>query len=147
MLTMFLSAVCASALNVSVAAAPADTLDRYVIDGAKVENFDGSQLVGKTVSDYKILTATGKADGKVVRVHMIRTDERRITEVKTDSADAAVFSAATVYILDGRKCDKDALNKIKPASIASMTVYKPGSKEAVELSGRDDVAVIQVVTK
>lgn len=32
-------------------------------------------------------------------------------------------------------------------AIASMTVYKAGCKEAVELSGRKDVAVIKVVTK
>jgi hypothetical protein len=60
----------------------------------------------------------------------------------------AVGSATfTVYIIDGKKRDKAALNKIKPEAIASMTVYKPGSKEAVRLSGDDNVTVIEVVTK
>ena len=43
-----------------------------------------------------------------------------------------VISAETVYIVDGKKCDKEALNKIKPAEIASMAVYKPGSKDAAQ---------------
>lgn len=58
-----------------------------------------------------------------------------------------ISSKAAVYVIDGKKCDKEALTKIKPESIASMTVYKAGCKEAVELSGRKDVAVIKVVTK
>ena len=49
----------------------------------------------------------------------------------------------------GRLFDKDGnLSLIHISeSIASMTVYKPGCKEAVELSGRKDVAVSKVVTK
>ncbi len=135
---MFLSAVCALALNASVA--PADTVDRYVINGAKVEKFDGSQLVGKTVSDYRVLTATGQANGEVVRVHMISTDGQELK-------NATVLHTTTVYVIDGKKSDKESLNKINPASIASITVYKPGSKEAVKFSGKDDVCAIEVVTK
>ncbi len=135
---MFLSAVCALALNASVA--PADTVDRYVINGAKVEKFDGSQLVGKTVSDYRVLTATGQVNGEVVRVHMISTDGQELK-------NATVLHTTAVYVIDGKKSDKESLNKIKPASIASMIVYKPGSKEAFKLSGKDNVAVIDVVTK
>lgn len=65
------------------------------------------------------------------------------------SALAAAASLALILTLNLRdnKCDKEALTKIKPESIASMTVYKAGCKEAVELSGRKDVAVIKVVTK
>lgn len=139
--TMFLGAVCALALNASVAVSPADTIDRYVINGEKVEKFDGSQLVGKTVSDYKILTATGQANGEVLRVHVICTDGQELKNA------AVLLHTTTVYIIDGKKCDKESLNKIKPASIASMIVYKAGSKEAVKLSGKDNVAVIDVVTK
>ncbi len=138
---MFLGAVCALALNASVAVSAADTIDRYVINGAEVENFNGSQLVGKTVSDYKILSATGRANGEVLRVHMISTDGQEPQNA------AVLLHTTTVYIIDGKKSDKESLNKIKPASIASMIVYKPGSKEAFKLSGKDNVAVIDVVTK
>ena len=159
-MTMFLSAICALGLNVSVVMAPADTLDKYIINGEKVEKFDGSQLVGKTVSDYKVTVAKGNVSGDVVRIHAIRTDGRKIKDIKSTTSiegvqvgdkDAntkvTVLSTTAVYVINGKKCDKEALNKIKPEAIASMTVYKPGSKEAVELSGKEDVTVVEVVTK
>lgn len=167
MLTFILSAVCALSLN----AAPADTLDKYIINGEQVVKFDGSQLVGKTVSDYKVTVAKSITADEAVRIHVIRTDGQKIKAIKSSSVvesfrvedkDAefnidgknysnaevvTVLSSTTLYIVDGKKCDKDAFAKIKPESIASMTVYKPGSKGALKLSGKSDVAVIVVVTK
>ncbi len=165
MLTFILSAVCALSLN----AAPADTLDKYIINGEQVVKFDGSQLVGKTVSDYKVTVAKSNATDEAVRIHVIRTDGRKIKAIKSSvvesfrvedkdtefningknysNAEVTVLSSTPVYIVDGKKCDKDALTKIKPESIASMNVYKPGSKGALKLSGKKDVAVIVVVTK
>lgn len=166
MLTFILSAVCALSLN----AAPADTLDKYIINGEQVVKFDGSQLVGKTVSDYKVTVAKSITADEAVRIHVIRTDGQKIKAIKSSSvvesfrfedkdaefnidgknysnAEVTVLSSTTLYIVDGKKCDKDAFGKIKPESIASMTVYKPGSKGALKLSGKSDVAVIVVVTK
>lgn len=166
MLTFILSAVCALSLN----AAPADTLDKYIINGEQVAKFDGSQLVGKTVSDYKVTVPKSNVADAAVRIHVIRTDGRKIKALKSSgvvesfrvedkdtesningknysNAEVTVLSSTTVYFVDGKKCDKDALTKIKPESIASMNVYKPGSKGALKLSGKKDVAVIVVVTK
>ena len=154
----------------SLNAAPADTLDKYIINGEQVAKFDGSQLVGKTVSDYKVTVAKSITADEAVRIHVIRTDGQKIKAIKSSSvvesfrvedkdaefnidgknysnAEVTVLSSTTVYIVDGKKCDKDALTKIKPESIASMNVYKPGSKGALKLSGNSDVAVIVVVTK
>lgn len=153
----------------SLNAAPADTLDKYIINGEQVAKFDGSQLVGKTVSDYKVTVAKSNATDEAVRIHVIRTDGRKIKAIKSSvvesfrvedkdtefningknysNAEVTVLSSTTVYFVDGKKCDKDAFGKIKPESIASMTVYKPGSKGALKLSGKSDVAVIVVVTK
>ena len=154
----------------SLNAAPADTLDKYIINGEQVVKFDGSQLVGKTVSDYKVTVAKSITADEAVRIHVIRTDGQKIKAIKSSSvvesfrfedkdaefnidgknysnAEVTVLSSTTVYFVDGKKCDKDALTKIKPESIASMNVYKPGSKGALKLSGKKDVAVIVVVTK
>lgn len=154
----------------SLNAAPADTLDKYIINGEQVVKFDGSQLVGKTVSDYKVTVAKSITADEAVRIHVIRTDGQKIKAIKSSSvvesfrfedkdaefnidgknysnAEVTVLSSTTLYIVDGKKCDKDAFAKIKPESIASMTVYKPGSKGALKLSGKKDVAVIVVVTK
>ena len=54
MLTTILSALCALTLSGNIATAQADTLNVYMINGDKITNFDGSQLVGKTVSEYRI---------------------------------------------------------------------------------------------
>lgn len=154
----------------SLNAAPADTLDKYIINGEQVVKFDGSQLVGKTVSDYKVTVAKSITADEAVRIHVIRTDGQKIKAIKSSSvvesfrfedkdaefnidgknysnAEVTVLSSTPLYIVDGKKCDKDAFAKIKPESIASMTVYKPGSKGALKLSGKSDVAVIVVVTK
>ena len=162
MVTMFLSAICALSVNAAAMEAQADTLERYVINGRQVARFDGSQLVGKTVSDYKVAVAEGNVAGQVIRLHLINTDGQKVKDIKSvtategvkignekkdTNASVTVLSTAAVYIIDGKQCDKDALNKIKPESIVSMTVNKPGSKEAIKLSGKDDVTVIEVVTK
>lgn len=65
MLTSILSAVCALALGSSAMTSQADTVNVYMINGEKVTNFDGSQLCGKTVSDYRIGVATNNATGEV----------------------------------------------------------------------------------
>ena len=173
MLGIFLSAICALNINASAMTARVDTLDRYIINNQTIGRFDGSQLVGKTISYYKIVLTKGNSESEIVRLHVIRTDGRKtkVIEVKqptdgeginvekgetvvtidgktyTNANSTIISSKAAIYIIDGKKCDKEALTKIKPESISSMTVYKPGSKEAVELSGKKDVAVIKVVTK
>ena len=167
MLTFILSAVCAMGINASVEAVQADTLDWYIINDKRVEKFDGSQLVGKNVSDYKVVVADGEVAGRVLRMHLIRTDGKKSKAVKSAWAadvasgsetaagkqDVAVVKVSVsssndvIHIIDGKKGSREDLNKIKPADIASMTVYKAGSKEAVELSGKQDVAVVKVETK
>lgn len=173
MLGIFLSAICALNINASAMTASVDTLDRYIINNQAVGRFDGSQLVGKTISYYKIVLTKGNSESEIVRLHVIRTDGRKakVIEVKssadgeeggvgnvetvvtidgktyTNTNSTIISSKAAIYIINGKKCDKEALTKIKPESIASMTVYKPGCKEAVELSGRKGIAVIKVVTK
>ena len=76
MKTLMISTLCAIALcsvqlGVSAKPAQADTLDRYVIDGTNVTDFDGSQLVGKTVKSYDVMTA--KSGKTVYRIHTITT--------------------------------------------------------------------------
>lgn len=146
MLTFIMSALCALSINASTVASQADTLDRYIINGQKVEKFDGSQLVGKNVSDYKVVVADGEVEGNVFRMHLIRTDGQKVKEVRSAKAVGATPDGY-VIIINGKKSSISDLNNVKTESIASMTVYKRGSKEAVEISGNKDVAVIKVETK
>ena len=72
MTSIILSTICALALNAAPVPAPADTLDLYLIDNVRIENFNGSQLAGKTVNSYVIRREN--VGGTPIRVHVITTN-------------------------------------------------------------------------
>ena len=98
MLTSILSAVCALALGSSAMTSQADTVNVYMINGEKVTNFDGSQLCGKTVSDYRIGVATNNATGEVSKVHIIKTEEH-VSPLKVNGVQ--VMGQDVIYVVDG----------------------------------------------
>ena len=143
----------------------------YIIDNETVENFDGSQLKGKTVSDYKITTSgTGR---NAITVHAITTtrsafsysfsmphlDSLRIPDMsdfKSFKADTLLFPNGIsvfkntprkiVYVIDGKVSeDGNAFRSISPLSIASITVLKDDSPEAKAYG--ENVSVIKIETK
>ncbi len=143
----------------------------YVIDNVTVEHFDGSQLKGKTVSDYKITTSgTGR---NAITVHAITTtrsafsysfsmphlDSLRIPDMsdfKYFKADTLLFPNGIgvfkntprkiVYVIDGKVSeDGNAFRSISPLSIASITVLKDDSPEAKAYG--ENVSVIKIQTK
>ena len=72
MITLFLSALLASVPSTGNISAQADTVNRYVIDGEPVSNFNGTQLAGKSIASYDIVTS--KEKDKVVINHIIYLD-------------------------------------------------------------------------
>lgn len=143
----------------------------YVIDNVTVEHFDGSQLKGKTVSDYKITTSgTGR---NAITVHAITTtrsafsysssmphlDSLRIPDMsdfKYFKADTLLFPNGIgvfkntprkiVYVIDGKVSeDGNAFRSISPLSIANITVLKDDSSEAKAYG--ENVSVIKIETK
>ena len=143
----------------------------YVIDNVTVEHFDGSQLKGKTVSDYKITTSgTGR---NAITVHAITTsrsafsysfsmphlDSLRMPDMsdfKYFKADTLVFTNGisvfkntprkVVYVIDGKVSENgDAFRSISPLSIESITVLKDDSPEAKAYG--ENVSVIKIQTK
>lgn len=144
MLTSILSAVCALALGSSAMTSQADTVNVYMINGEKVTNFDGSQLCGKTVSDYRIGVATNNATGEVSKVHIIKTEEH-VSPLKVNGVQ--VMGQDVIYVVDGVKTSSLDFIKIKQENIGSMTVCKAGSKEAMEWTDDENVNVIKFETK
>ena len=71
MTSIVLSAICALSLGAASPSVKADTTDVYVIDYVEVKGFNGSQLVGKTISTYNINLTT--AGSEIVRTHIIKT--------------------------------------------------------------------------
>ena len=101
MLTSILSAVCALALGSSAMTSQADTVNVYMINGREShEIFDGSQLCGKTVSDYRIGVATNNATGEVSKVHIIKTEEH-VSPLKVNGVQ--VMGQDVIYVVDGVK--------------------------------------------
>lgn len=122
----------------------------YVIDNETVELFDGSQLKGKTVKEYKITTSgVGRS---AITVHAITTSGN-LRDFQADTAslsrDILIFQnppRKVVYVIDGKRHDEaTAFNTISPSDIASITVLKDNSPEAKNYG--NNVSVIQVRTK
>ncbi len=144
MLTSILSAVCALVLGVSAMTGQTDTVNVYMINGEKVTNFDGSQIVGKTVSAYRIGVATNNATGEVSKVHIIETTKLVSSFVVNGDH---IPGKDVLYVVDGVKTSSLDFIKIKQENIGSMTVCKAGSKEAMEWTDDENVNVIKFETK
>ena len=83
----------------------------YIIDGQKVENFDGSQLVGKVIVAYGINNST--------KVHTILTEDNKVV-----SNSVKVSSDEVVYVVDGVVKSGEEYRSLSPSEIKSVTVVK-----------------------
>lgn len=115
---------------------PADTLNWYQVDGKRVDNFDGSILVGKTIGEYKIIEFyLDSLQSNVVKLHVIYSKEF----VRKPSKPLCVVDGE-VY--------KGELSAIKPEDIKSMTVFKKGSEAAKKYGEQGAMeGVILITTK
>lgn len=129
MTSFFFTAICAAILSAGTPAAPADTLNRYVIDKQNVENFDGSQLAGTKVLAYEISTV--EQDGQIIRIHDIRTDR----------------GAEPLVIIDGNAISFKKMHSLDPASIESIQVLRDKSAQAYEKFGETANGVIVITIK
>lgn len=159
MLTSVLSAVCAAALGVSPVSSQADTTHVYFINGVQVENFNGSQLVGKTISAYRTGVSEDKEHG-TLKLHIIQTDAAQNVQetgskhfiiVGKDGKKSKKFTATssdnTDVFVNGKKSSREAIKKISPEKIASVQSFTAGSKEAVELTSRKDKNALVIELK
>lgn len=136
----------------------------YVIDNVTVENFDGSQLKGKTIGDYQI-TTTGKGN-KAITVHAITTVKRTMRSqvivndngqviMKTDTllnrfGGASLKSETVVpnfvYIVDGKVVEESEVKNLPTKQIQSITVVKDSeSLKQFNLDGSS--SVVNIITK
>ena len=109
----------------------------YVIDDITVDNFDGTQLKGKTIRDYKI-SGTGKGKNAVT-VHSIRT----VNIYKASFAGVALAEVEpypnTTYIIDGKtysyKEGSEHLRKVLGSSERTMKSIRTEKKENPDKNG------------
>ena len=126
-----------AALSVAFVHAQETKKTIYVIDGKQVENFDGSQLVGKTIINYSINSShnlhsiitsdlTGGKEVKSVKVlsttKVSRPDQSVTSGVTTDVIRAE--AGEIVYVLDGKIVTYSEIQSMPSSKIDSLTVIK-----------------------
>ena len=160
--TFVLSSLCALALNAAGAEAPRDTVDRFVVDGKRIENFDGSALVGRTVTDYRV-TYDNPSRRTVRRTHEISTAPGFSLKGLEGLESLKDFDWSGLEGLGGRIeslkiqiPDSLDLGKLGKASVmlsplvvidVSMNVYKPGSERALSYGEQGKDGVISIETR
>ena len=117
-------------------ASKADTLRIYTIDGERIPNFTGKELIGKTIKNYQVNTNVLLAPKRdVIESHIITT-----TTPPTPKPDPH-------YLIKGREQEltEEEFNKISPSKIKAIDVLKEGSK-AIQAGGlkEDDRSYIIV---
>lgn len=148
----------------------------FIINGKKIENFDGSQLTGKKILSfyvikddkgdvYSIHTDEILPDSLRNRPYKVSTKLHYITkdtlangnninksekpgkmEVEVTNFDMDMLNSKPLIVLDGKKYT-GSLNYIKPGDINSINVYKPGSDVANAYGEKGKNGVLKIFTK
>lgn len=146
----------------------------FIINGEKIENFDGSQLLGKKILSFNVIK---NEKGDIYNVHTddilpdslrnrpykVSTELHLITkdtlangnnlnkpekagkkEVKVTNFD--MLNSKPLIVLDGKKYT-GSINDIKFGDINSINVYKPGSDVANAYGEKGKNGVLQIFTK
>lgn len=146
----------------------------FIINGEKIENFDGSQLTGKKIllfnvikddkgDVYSIHTDEILPDSLRNRPYKVSTEFHYITkdtlangnnlnksekagkrEVEVTKFD--VLNSKPLIILDGKEYT-GSINDIKSGDINSINVYKPGSDVANAYGEKGKNGVLKIFTK
>ena len=118
-------------------ASKADTLRIYTIDGKRIPNFTGKELIGKTIKNYQVNTNVLPAPkSDVIEIHIITT------------TTPPVAKPAPHYLIKGREQEltKEEFNKISPTKIKAIEVLKEGTKAIQERGLKEDGRSYIIVT-
>lgn len=109
----------------------------YVIDEQVVENFDGSQLVGKTIGSYKINPETN--------THGILT-----TEFIEKSHIVSYSPTEVVFVIDGAIVDANVgwgkIRNVKKTQIGDIRIIKDSEDEIFKRYSNDSTKLVWYVT-
>ena len=147
-LSLLFALVCGSGtLHASTLTAPPDTVIQYFINGQRVEQFDGSQLVGKRIESYEIDDIISPYTNSPVRVHSIVLEGANLPKPSYSIRVVNTSETDPAFVIDGKQVTKKDFEALNPAQIKSMTVIKNGSQEDVKKYEGWENGVILVVTK
>ena len=146
----------------------------FIINGEKIENFDGSQLTGKKILSFNVIK-DDKGD-----VYSIHTDEilpdslrnrpykvstelhyitkdtlsngnninksKKTGKMEVEVTNFDMLNSKPLIVVDGKEYS-GSLNYIKPGDINSINVYKPGSDVANAYGEKGKSGVLKIFTK
>ena len=118
-------------------ASKADTLRIYTIDGKRIPNFTGKELIGKTIKNYQVNTNVLPAPKRdVIEIHIITT------------TTPPVAKPAPHYLIKGREQEltEEEFNKISPSKIRTIEILKEGTKAIQERGLKEDGRSYIIVT-
>ena len=146
----------------------------FIINGKKIENFDGSQLTGKKIMSFNVIkddkgdvysihTDEILPDSLRNRPYKVSTELHYITKdtlangnninksEKTGKMEVEVtnfdmLNSKPLIVLDGKEYT-GSFNYIKPGDINSVNVYKPGSDVANAYGEKGKNGVLKIFTK
>ena len=157
-----------------VAAASYAQENVFIINGEKIENFDGSQLTGKKILSfiviknekgdiYNVHTDDILPDSLKNRPYKVSTKLHYITKDtlangnnlnksekagkrKVEVTNFDMLNSKPLIVLDGKEYT-GSLNYIKPGDINSINVYKPGSDVSNAYGEKGKNGVLKIFTK
>ena len=118
-------------------ASKADTLRIYTIDGERIPNFSGKELIGKTIKNYRINTNVLPAPKRdVIEDHIITTTTPPAAKPEPH------------YLIKGREQEltEEEFSKISPSKIRAIDVLKEGSKAILERGLKEDGRSYIIIT-
>ncbi|MBR1557803.1 MAG: hypothetical protein IJ647_08605 [Prevotella sp.] len=109
----------------------------YVIDGKRVENFDGSQLIGKTIKHYDLKRL------EHTTIHNIFTTD---DWVKIEGGSSTSMRSPLI-VVDGQEFTGNIYTDIGTDNIKSMDVYEADSEVAKSYGDKGKNGVIKIFTE
>ena len=116
----------------------------FIINGKKIENFDGSQLTGKKILSFNVIK-NDKGDVYSIHTDEILPDSLRNRPLKVTSKVQYITPKA-LLVVDGKEYT-GSINYIKSGDINSINVYKPGSDVANAYGEKGKNGVLKIFTK
>ena len=134
----------------------------YVIDGKRVENFDGSQLVGKTIKHYDLkrlehttihnifttddwVKIEGGSSATTVRV--LSAEEAAANGIPLTAGSMKASMRNPLIIVDGQEFTGNIYTDIGTDNIQSMNVYEADSEVAKSYGDKGKNGVIKIFTE
>lgn len=131
-----------------------ETKSTYIIDGKKVENFNGSQLAGKTITSYTVndnihaifTTDFNEQTPTGVKVISATTSDKRSTDdtIKLRGVEGHEI----VYVIDGKVTSSEKFMSTSTSNIESVSIIKSkDDPDFKKYANTNTEAVIMIVRK